>query len=117
MQNKINVIKKRSDVSRMTDRYILVTILMQFVLCIVAGISNTKWVDNYGQYLEYLVNDVTPGVNRVKFGKDSIYSIAEWFVCLANFVPITLIVTLEIVKVLQGLFLTYDVGMIHSEKK
>jgi len=39
-------------------------------------------------------------------------SMATWFLILMNFVPISLMVTLETVKYLQGYFINYDYRMV-----
>jgi phospholipid-transporting ATPase len=41
---------------------------------------------------------------------------ARWILAMMNFVPISLIVSLELVKFFQGAFIQYDV-MIYDEEK
>jgi phospholipid-transporting ATPase len=41
-----------------------------------------------------------------------IKTIGTWVLILTNFVPISMLVTLEVIKFWQGMFMTYDVLMI-----
>jgi hypothetical protein len=45
-----------------------------------------------------------------------IVSFGSWFLMLMNFVPISLMVTLEMVKFLQGMFINWDFKMFDEEK-
>lgn len=42
--------------------------------------------------------------------------IGTWILILTNFVPISLVVTLELVKFWQAMFMTYDIMMYDEEQ-
>ena len=44
------------------------------------------------------------------------FNTGVWFVALMNFVPISLLVTLESINVTQGLFISWDVDIYDAER-
>ena len=70
-------------------------------------------VFNYdkAKYLGFNQNDAWKSDSVLFFIK----STGTWILIFTNFVPISLIVTLEIVKFWQGIFMGYDIDMYDSE--
>jgi P-type E1-E2 ATPase len=86
------------------SRLIQFILLLQFLLCIVAAILNYIYAVNIMQRSEYL------GV----FDNLGLYAFLSYFtymLLLNTMVPISLIISLDIIKFLQGYFLSVDVEM------
>jgi phospholipid-transporting ATPase len=50
------------------------------------------------------------------FGEKVLKNFGSWFLAMMNFVSISLLVTLEMVKFTQGMFIEYDFMMYDEEK-
>jgi phospholipid-transporting ATPase len=117
---------KKSDVEKKTDRYIVMTMLMQVLVCVIAGIIFTLKTKNKAQFYGYL-NAVGYPVDPEERGDEVVtdfsvmktfgVSFGTWFLAMMNFVPISLLVTLEMCKYIQGVFIGWDKLMIDEEKK
>ncbi len=86
------------------SRLIQFILLLQFLLCIVAAILNYIYAVNVMQRSVYL------GV----FDNLGLYAFLSYFtymLLLNTMVPISLIISLDIIKFLQGYFLSVDVEM------
>jgi magnesium-transporting ATPase (P-type) len=59
MKNSVGSRMKKSDVQKKMEKYILITILLQFSICALAGILSATWVNLTGQYQVYLMGNVT----------------------------------------------------------
>jgi P-type E1-E2 ATPase len=86
------------------SRLIQFILLLQFLLCIIAAILNYIYAVNVMQRSVYL------GV----FDNLGLYAFLSYFtymLLLNTMVPISLIISLDIIKFLQGYFLSVDVEM------
>lgn len=93
MKNSVRAKAKKSTIDKSTNRYILVTIMIQSLICAVAGTYNAVWDKGWGVNIPYL--QLPPEANLVA----SIpIGFGTWFLALMNFVAISMIVTLETVK-------------------
>jgi len=85
-----------------TNWYILTIILIQSCLCLFAAVYTSIWQHYYGNkktYLEFPDNSIA--------GNTGFYFVT-WFLALMNFVSISLLVTLEMVKFTQGIYIGWD---------
>lgn len=71
----------------------------------------------------YLSTDATGGLKNLPHGlifsfPQMIYLIefGNWMLLLMNFIPISLVVTFELVKFIQGSFVTWDISMYSVSK-
>ena len=99
MMNSSKARSKKSDVERKTDKYIVLLVIIQTIICLIAGIIYSFWESVAGSSLWYL-NDIPKNaqpaeVNVIATGATSF---GTWFLVMMNFVPISLIVCLEMVK-------------------
>lgn len=46
----------------------------------------------------------------------ALYRLGSWILMFTYFIPISLVVSIEFVRIFQGLFMTYDVEMYDIEK-
>jgi len=96
MKNSLKGRAKKSKMELATNTYIILIVLIQISICLLSAAYNCIWVNVRGNSISYL------GFNYV-FNNNSafqsyIISFMEWFLALMNFVSISLLVTLEMVK-------------------
>uniref|UniRef100_A0A8D1BLD6 Phospholipid-transporting ATPase n=1 Tax=Sus scrofa TaxID=9823 RepID=A0A8D1BLD6_PIG len=108
MQNAVQSPLKRSRVEKVTNVQILVLFLMLLVMALVSCVGAAFWNGTYGENTWYI-------------GKKDHTSPSFWFDILMfiilyhNLIPISLLVTLEIVKSIQAMFINWDEDM-HYER-
>ena len=94
MKNSPNARTKRSMIETRTNRYILYTVLFQVVVCIVGATYSAIWESNAGAEHWYL----DAGGDSKSLARQILFTFGVWFVAMINLVPISLLVTLELVK-------------------
>jgi len=114
MMNSTGARVKKSDVEKKTDKYIILLVLIQTTICLVAGVIYSLWENLQGDKLIYL-NLNTNGESEDVF-KVGAQSFGTWFLVMMNFVPISLLVCLEMVKFFQGSFIQMDYRMVCPQK-
>lgn len=104
MMNSTGSKAKSSRIEKLMNVMILYIFLLQIFLCTIAACWGTIWELVYANSATYL--DLTKSTNSlfVKFAT----RFGTWILIFTNIVPISLIVTLEMVKYLQALFITWD---------
>ena len=100
---------KQSRVILTTGKQILLIFLMQICLALIASAVGTTWMIKNLQvsYLGFENEDKWNTVWGLLFVKTT----GTWILIFTNFVPISMLVTLEVVKFWQGCFMTYDILM------
>lgn len=92
------------------NRLVFFIVLAQIMLCIIIAIVGSFWYrDESDQKTSYLVFEYNVGVN-------GIISFFSYFLLLNTMLPISLIVTLELVKVVQSFFIINDVKIFSTER-
>jgi phospholipid-transporting ATPase len=101
------------------QKQILYIFIIQLTVCVLCGVYYLVWYEENKRNLEYLdidlqgIVDNSPVYNFfVRIGNWIL--IFTYFLILlkiSNFVPISLLVTLEMVKLIQGFFIVYDKKM------
>lgn len=91
-------------------------ILFQTVVCIIAGATNT--IKEHGVDLWYITGDKEVEAEQAQQSSfvHFVKGFCSWFLIMMNFVSISLIVSLEMVKFVQGIFIQYDY-MMYDETK
>lgn len=111
MMNSPKARHKYSKLDIQMNKEIIYVFILQVVLCIFAAIYYSMWFsrsdDKTRVYLE-LKNDQSSGV--IGF----IYAFFTWMLLLTNFVPISLLVTLEMVRYVQAYFISNDLGLYYE---
>ena len=114
-QNMMDRRYKESQIDRCSNRYILLIICCQFCLCLIAAIASGVWISknihehSYIRYIDsYTIYD--------RGGVQGLLSFFTYFLLLNTMLPISLIISLEILKLAQGFFMMYDLTM-YSEKR
>ncbi|TMW45206.1 hypothetical protein DOY81_009713 [Sarcophaga bullata] len=108
MKNSTSAPLKRSTVDRLTNTQILMLFMILLVLCLTSAIFNLIWTRSY------FVNDWYLGLDDFK-SKNFGYNLLTFFILFNNLIPISLQVTLELVRFLQAQFINCDIQMYHVE--
>lgn len=105
------------------NSFIASLFVIQLVLAAIAASLAVDFEQGRAQQMMYLSTDATGGLKNlprsimlsfpqvvylIKFG--------NWMLLLMNFVPISLVVTFEVVKFIQGSFVTWDISMYSVSK-
>nr|CAG4651584.1 EOG090X00X3 [Triops cancriformis] len=108
MKNAASAPLKRSTVDKATNVQILMLFFSLIVLCLAAAICNEVWTSVRLKTDWYLGLEYNSSVN---FG----YNLLTFIILFNNLIPISLQVTLEVVRFFQAIFINMDVEMYHEE--
>lgn len=114
MKNALKSRPKQSKIEKSTNFYILVIVIIQFCICIFAASYDLIWQQQVGVNISYLGYDYSENT-KTNFQNWTV-AFMLWFIALMNFVSISLLVTLEMIKLSQGYFMTQDWMMYDIEK-
>ena len=105
---------KTSNVSRQTNKLILQVFAIQILASALGSLLGTSWMIanlDDATYLNFNRDDTWNSNAFLLF----LQKTGTWILIFTNFVPISLIVTLEIVKYWQGSFMGFDVNMYDAD--
>ncbi len=113
MKNSIKSKNKLSKLERAINKYIILMAVVQIVACLITSICYVIWTLEYKDIYLYLslnydYYDTFFQIWGVSFG--------QWYLLFMNFVPISLMVTLECVKFIQAYFIGWDYRIYDLEK-
>ena len=112
--NSAGAIYKTSNIMRGTNQQIIIIFLVQIILASIGSTIGTTWmirnIDN--SYLNFDKRDHWNTNWFLLFVKTT----GTWILIFTSFVPISLLVTLEIVKFFQGFFMQWDVMMYDGDQ-
>lgn len=108
--------RKRSRIMGMVQTMLQAMVMAQLVLCVIGGILSGTWIDRHkGSDAEpkawYLQLSRGDDLNSAALG---VFAFFTWIILLSQMVPISLIVSMEIVKTFQSLFIGYDRQMYYA---
>ncbi|GMF47301.1 unnamed protein product [Phytophthora fragariaefolia] len=109
MQNARATPSKQSNVYKVVNRCIVLIFITQFVLCIISTICNTIWMDKYEENLWYFSSAITRTSSA-----SNLVSFFTFLILYNNLVPISLYVSLDMVKVVQAKNISADPEMCHE---
>ena len=107
MMNAGSAPSKMSKVEKITNKLLVGVFLMQAVLCFVQGLRCGLWHESYGSDAWYL--DLTTSA-----AEDGIKRYFTYMILLTQLIPISLYVTVEIVKFLQLFMMQVDLQMYYA---
>lgn len=107
MLNALKSRPKKSKIEVKMNFYILFLVLIQFTICLLACVTNGAWTLRRGEGIWYLGFAYTEQTSQTYF-QLFVVEFMLWFVALMNFVPISLLVTVELVKFAQAYFIMQD---------
>ena len=102
MQNSVKTKPKKSDLEQKLGIQIIQVFCVLLVFCFFASLINVIWLSSNQDNIGYIALGDLNAFSEflVRFG--------NWVLVFGNFVPISLLVTLESVKVLQGRVIAID---------
>lgn len=97
---------KQSLVQKKCNKQMIALLVILIIMCLVSAIQAVRWVGMYGENHWYIVN-----LNKKSF----ILSFITFIILYNNLVPISLQVTLEIIRLIQAHFINSDLEMYDEE--
>ena len=103
MQNAKKPKIKYSRLDKYLNVLLLVIVIVQIILCVLSGFLR-------GYYYKKNLDDTDlMSYEKYSFHQENFYNVLTYLILLNTFIPISLVVTMEIVKVIQGLFMMADI--------
>lgn len=101
---------KKSRIMRMVDHFLVLMLVFQFCMCLVAAIWAGIWLGNNRETMLYLGY----GADEDSVALTAVFACLSWFILLSNMVPISLIVSAEMVKFNLAFFMNNDLTMYYA---
>ena len=117
MKNAKDPIIKMSSVEKLLNKLLVGILIVQIILSIVSSISHSIYFKSkekiiiYKSYPDAVKESSNTWIDYLPFSlaTDSFLSFFTYLLLLNTMIPISLIITLELVKIVQGLFIGVDV--------
>ena len=113
MLNSANSRKKTSKLERKMNIQIMLIFLMQVSLCVACSLYYSYWYTQNKTVTDIYLELVTSGESTL-FVYQFIVQFFTWMLLFTNFVPISLLVTLEMVRYLQASFISNDLKIYYE---
>ena len=104
MKNSKEPRVKYSSVESLMNKSLVIIFIVQAILCLISAILNVSY---YKKNLKEINEEYQ--IREEKIGVEGVISYFTYLLLLNTMIPISLIITLEIVKLIQGLFMSVDV--------
>ena len=110
MRNSAKAKMKYSKLERQTNKTIGIMLLLSIFIALIGAVVGSMWTMKYGGSVHYIFGLEPPFPNKLEhgFGYYLIQLTGTWVLIFTNFVPISLMVTLELVKFWQAMFMAKD---------
>jgi len=107
MMNSVRARPKKSTLERDTGRRVITTFILLLLICLTAGFAYATWESkNQTVVSKYLMHRTRSWTRNV------LIRMGNWVLIFGNFVPISLLITLETVKFMQGHLISIDQGLV-----
>ncbi|KAJ8934426.1 hypothetical protein NQ318_000643 [Aromia moschata] len=107
MRNSTKAPLKRSTVDKLTNVQILLLFGLLFVMCLLCSIFNVLWNNARAKSDWY--------IGLEDSSQNFLYNLLTFLILFNNLIPISLQVTLEVVRFIQAIFINMDIEMYHAE--
>ncbi|KAI4463660.1 putative phospholipid-transporting atpase [Holotrichia oblita] len=107
MRNAMKAPLKRSSIDKLTNYQILLLFIILLVMSTICTLGNIFWTRNH------LDSDWYIGLNNISH--NVAYNLLTFIILFNNLVPISLQVTLEVVRFIQAIFINMDKEMYYEE--
>ena len=105
---------KQSHIERSLNIVVLVLVIIQFVFCIILAFLSAIWEQENNirtengelkgpWYLHEITDETDPN-----FGLDFMYGVFKYYLLLNSILPIGLLISFEVIKTLQSIWLMWD---------
>ncbi len=98
---------KKSHVMKLVDSYLWGMIILQIAYCFIGGLICGIWYSTANGFWYLSLS----GINSAEMG---VYAFFTWFIIMASMVPISLIVSGEMVKFVMSMFIEWDISMYYA---
>lgn len=105
MKNSIKSKHKSSKLEKLLNYYIIGIFVVLIICCLIGSGLDINWMITNSESIRYLE------MNQDSMLVDFFLKFASWILTFGNFIPISLIVTVEIVKFIQAIILSKDQKM------
>lgn len=109
MMNSIKARPKMSTLERNTGYAVVVTFLILFGICFLCGLVYSLWANSHSLQINMYISS-----KEQNFFHNFFMRMGNWLLIFSNFVPISLMLTLETVKFFQGGLMGIDQGLVSS---
>jgi phospholipid-transporting ATPase len=114
MINSPNLKCKHSSIEMQMNRFVIYIFFMQVVLSAILAICHLiLYHSGFDEYKNYIYPDHDE--NNQKTIIAFFIITFTWIIVCTNFVPISLLVTMETIKFLQGMFMEFDIDMYYKK--
>lgn len=118
MKNSTRSFKKLSKLEKQMHQQILFILLFQISISILATVCSLIWFNsNFEGIKSYIFMDYNNEVGKHNLYFNTIFNIGTWILIFTNLVPISLLVTMEFIKFIQGMFISWDTDMYDKKTK
>ena len=115
MKNSKDPVTKFSSIELLMNKALIFIFLLQAILCVVAAVlrgyyyktNNLEYVDG-GEGIDDNPIDKSFAYTERSYGWESFFNYFTYLLLLNTMIPISLIITLEVVKLIQGAFMKSD---------
>lgn len=114
MMNSARSRPKSSKLERQMNKYIVISMIIQTTVCFYAACFTVIWQNTSSNEDSYYYLELK--ASPFSIFEDILINFGAWFLIMMNFVSISLLVSLEMVKFVQGIFIEND-WMIFDESK
>ena len=111
MRNSVSAKEKVSKIENIMNNQIIIVFILQFIIGFISSLVGNIQLNSDMKYLEYIYPPLNENEKmKITFGK-FIITIGTWVILVNNIVPISLLMTMEMVKYIQGIFISWDYHM------
>jgi len=114
MLNSTKARTKKSKVEVLMNKLIIMVFVFQILFCFFSGLYSAVWYLLHEDEVSYLKINQNVAKDHA-FYYNLFVRMGNWLIIFQNFVPISLIVTLEMVKVFQGVIISKDKKMFFTK--
>jgi phospholipid-transporting ATPase len=107
MRNSFKARAKKSQLEKEMSTQIIYIFIVQMLICFFGAVYYTIWYINCKENVPYLGIDWS-GTTDHSFTYNLFVRLGNWILMFGNFVPISLLVTLEMVKFIQAIIIAKD---------
>lgn len=111
MLNSLTARSKQSRVFKIMNSQLKLIIILQLIICVSFGLLYSMDPDPYNKI--WYQSEMTP----VDVVRNFIFAFFAWLLAISNIVPISLLVTLEMIKFCQAIFISWDHKMFDKLNK
>ena len=108
MKNAKDPVTKYSSLERLMNFGLVAIFIIQAILCIIAACLRGYYY-KHNNLEDYDRNPKGFGYTKYSYGVESFLNYFTYMLLLNTLIPISLIITLEVVKLIQGRFMTCDI--------